>query len=139
MIMITTDIIAAIMIGITNIMITMTRTMIFMKTVIISKVEKEGNDDGIDYNDNDSDDNDDGKDNNADDSDCCCRLVPFFLSFFGLFLQYVLRLVVGVDCVPSYVRCSFVSRYITLLCLHLVILLSFLHNFGSIYLVQFSC
>ena len=66
-------------------------------------------------------------------------LCTFFSFVFGLFLQYVLRLVVGVDCVPSYVRCSFVSRYITLLCLHLVILLSFLHNFGSIYLAQFSC
>ena len=51
-------------------------------------------------------------------------LLPLCNFFFVSFFQYVLRLAVGVDCVPSYVRCSFVYRYITLLCLHLVILLT---------------
>ena len=50
-------------------------------------------------------------------------LLCFSLPFWPLSL-ICLHLVVGVDCVHSYVRCSFVSRYITLLCLHLVILLS---------------
>ena len=68
-------IITAIMIRITSILITMTmtRTMVFMKTEIMQKMEKEGNYDGIDYNNNGNDEN--GDDNYYNDGNISVTII----------------------------------------------------------------